>query len=412
MAIYTLSTNTSTASVVNGDTVVLPSTTILPSTYTAQITLAAGTSLVNLVPFSGQTVMGLVGNHTQAGALNARILLLTFSGSNWTIQISDDSLATVSPASVLPAILGGTGVATGGTVTSVSSGTLSPLFTSSVATSTTTPAISYSLTSAASGTLFGVSGSATAAPGFIAPGTANQLVGIKSTGNGIEYKSIVAGSNITVTPTAGQISIATTGLSIGDGPLLSGFHLYKPLNGTTAIGSGFYSATQGILNISGQLDGGAVLFAKQVTGDFTLITRVVTWFGLPFTSNYCTARICAMDGLTNASPITAAVGAIVHGSAGRFYVYRTTVNGSDNFTESGSVAANLWLKLVRSGNSWTSFFSTDGASWVAAMSAQTITPAADPYVGFACGSADTNSLGTSTAPIVYASFDNITLSQP
>lgn len=44
---------------------------------------------------------------------------------------------------------------TGGTVTSFSAGTLSPLFTTSVATATTTPALSFILTNAPAGTVFG-----------------------------------------------------------------------------------------------------------------------------------------------------------------------------------------------------------------------------------------------------------------
>lgn len=51
-----------------------------------------------------------------------------------------------------------------GTVTSVSSGNLTPLFTTSVATSTTTPVISYSLTAAAAYTILCNTTNATAAP--------------------------------------------------------------------------------------------------------------------------------------------------------------------------------------------------------------------------------------------------------
>jgi len=51
-----------------------------------------------------------------------------------------------------------------GTVTSFSSGNLSPLFTTSVATSTTTPALSFSLSNAGAGTIFGNATSSSAAP--------------------------------------------------------------------------------------------------------------------------------------------------------------------------------------------------------------------------------------------------------
>jgi hypothetical protein len=60
-----------------------------------------------------------------------------------------------------------------GTVTSVSSGTLSPLFTTSVATSTTTPAISYALSNASAHTFFGNFTGSSAAPSFGSPALAS-----------------------------------------------------------------------------------------------------------------------------------------------------------------------------------------------------------------------------------------------
>jgi hypothetical protein len=54
-----------------------------------------------------------------------------------------------------------------GTVTSFSSGNLSPLFTTSVATATTTPALSFTLSNAAAGTFLGNNTSSSAAPSYI-----------------------------------------------------------------------------------------------------------------------------------------------------------------------------------------------------------------------------------------------------
>jgi hypothetical protein len=56
----------------------------------------------------------------------------------------------------------------GGTVTSFSSGDLLPLFTTSVATSTTTPALSFSLSNVSTNTFFGRAASGTGTPSFIA----------------------------------------------------------------------------------------------------------------------------------------------------------------------------------------------------------------------------------------------------
>ena len=63
----------------------------------------------------------------------------------------------------------------GGTVTNFSSGNLVPLFTTSVATSTTTPTLSFSLSNAAAYTLFGNNTGAAAAPAYFSPLLASAL---------------------------------------------------------------------------------------------------------------------------------------------------------------------------------------------------------------------------------------------
>lgn len=46
--------------------------------------------------------------------------------------------------------------------------------------------------------------------GLSAIGSANQVLGVNTAATGLEYKSITAGAGITITPTAGVITIATT----------------------------------------------------------------------------------------------------------------------------------------------------------------------------------------------------------
>lgn len=100
-----------------------------------------------------------------------------------------------------------------GTVTSVSAGTLSPLFTTSVSTSTTTPALAFALTNAAAGTIFGNFTGSTGAPSYNTPGAADTILGKAHTGSGLEYKTVSAGSGITITPSAGAITIANAGVT-------------------------------------------------------------------------------------------------------------------------------------------------------------------------------------------------------
>jgi hypothetical protein len=117
----------------------------------------------------------------------------------------------------------GSGAGSGGTVTSFSSGNLSPLFTTSVATSTTTPVLSYALSAVSGFKVYGNFTSGSAAPSFGGPITSqmggtgtnstatNGQIPIGSTVGG-QYTpgTITAGSGITVTNGAGSITIAAT----------------------------------------------------------------------------------------------------------------------------------------------------------------------------------------------------------
>ena len=86
--------------------------------------------------------------------------------------------------------------ATSGTVTSFSAGNLSPLFTTTVATSTTTPALSFSLSNAAGGTVFGNATGSSGAPSY----TATPVLGINASVAGTLglATSVASGTTITL----------------------------------------------------------------------------------------------------------------------------------------------------------------------------------------------------------------------
>lgn len=106
--------------------------------------------------------------------VGADLGLALHAGANTTLTLSGSSLIIASTAS------GG-----GGTVTTFGAGTLSPLFTTSVGSPTTTPSLSFTLSNAACGTLFGVGdpGALTGAPSYLSvlPGT-NVILNWTATG--------------------------------------------------------------------------------------------------------------------------------------------------------------------------------------------------------------------------------------
>jgi hypothetical protein len=107
-------------------------------------------------------------------------LVLTTDGSSGSSTLRNDTLN-------IPVYSSGGG---GGTVSSFSAGTLSPLFTTSVATATTTPALTFALSNAAANTVFGNATAGSAAPSF------GQIV------NGqITNSTIVASTKLSATGT-------------------------------------------------------------------------------------------------------------------------------------------------------------------------------------------------------------------
>jgi len=63
------------------------------------------------------------------------------------------------------------------------------------------------------------------------------------------------------------------------------------------------------------------------------------------------------------------------------------------------------VKLVRSGNTFTSYASSDGSHWTQLGSSQTISMAPNVYVGLAVNSGSSSAQATAT-------FDNVTLTTP
>jgi RHS repeat-associated protein len=65
-------------------------------------------------------------------------------------------------------------------------------------------------------------------------------------------------------------------------------------------------------------------------------------------------------------------------------------------------ALPYWLKLVRSGNTFTSFYSIDGLNWVQLSTSQTVSMAQNVYIGLGVSNHSTTTLGTAT-------FDNVSI---
>lgn len=103
-----------------------------------------------------------------------------------------------------------------GTVTSFSAGTLSPLFTTSVATPTTTPDLSFSLSNAGANTYFGNATGSSAAPSYTAAGalTKSDDTNVTLTLGGNPSTSLLRSTSLTLGWT-GQLAVSRGGTGAG-----------------------------------------------------------------------------------------------------------------------------------------------------------------------------------------------------
>jgi hypothetical protein len=92
-------------------------------------------------------------------------------------------------------------------------------------------------------------------------------------------------------------------------------------------------------------------------------------------------------------------------AGGMEFIYRPTVAGESAWEGGSYLTAPYWLKLVRSGNVFTSYVSSDGVSWTQVGSGVTINMSSNAYVGLAVTSHDNAALCTAT-------FDNVAVTTP
>ncbi len=87
-------------------------------------------------------------------------------------------------------------------------------------------------------------------------------------------------------------------------------------------------------------------------------------------------------------------------SGSLYEAYRTS-GGSSSYTAVGGGAVPIWLKVVRSGSTFTGYRSSDGVNWTQAGTSQTITMAQNVYMGLA--------VAGSTSTAYSATFDNVSV---
>lgn len=175
-----------------------------------------------------------------------------------------------------------------------------------------------------------------------------------------------------------------------------------------------YASNTGLMNVMGcgaGIGGTSDQFQfayMPLTGDGTIIARVKN--EVPVNSFSATPNTGALAGVMIRNSLTGndtyalmALEPVVNGTAGgNVYSARTTLSGTATKTVLGNGrTVPSWIKLVRSGSTFTGYNSTDGLTWTSSGTT-TITMGSSVYVGLAVTATTATNRAT-------AQFDNISI---
>lgn len=237
----------------------------------------------------------------------------------------------------------------GGTVTSFSSGNLSPLFTTSVSNASTTPALSFTLSNAAANTYFGNGTGSSAAPSFTAAGSITKVddTNVTLTLGGTPTSSLLKSVSFTLGWT-GQLGISRggTGLSaVGSDVTLLGSNgtanvYLTPAITTTAAAIGFSrSSTTLNLNLpdADASNRGTVSTGTQTFAGAKTFSGAATVQGLLTGSAGVVGTATASQAAFNAAGVSDADYTVITAN--------TTLDNTNNVVVVGTLTADITISL-------------------------------------------------------------------
>jgi len=169
--------------------------------------------------------------------------------------------------------------------------------------------------------------------------------------------------------------------------------------GNASYASGVFTVRGAGAQICGTADAFHFVY-QSLTGNGTVVARLVSLQG---GLGNVAARVMIRNILDAGSANAKTADWRTYGQI--YFDLRTVEGGATS--EPGSVTAALpyWVKVSRSGSTYSSYASTDGVNWVQVGTSQSITMGQTVYVGLAVTS------GSTTIPAT-ATFDNVSITNP
>jgi len=206
-------------------------------------------------------------------------------------------------------------------------------------------------------------------------------------GNGESANSSVASA----TPQPGSLPSPWMDCDVGVATLWNGDAGDVGWPGSAAFGGGAYTVSGSGIDIWGTADSFRYAF-RAVSGDCTLVARVASLSNV----NNNVDPWAKAGVMIRESPNQDAANAFmsISGQNGSLFSWRPAT-GLPSASVSGAGTAPYWVKLVRSGNTFTGFASSQGITWTN-VGSQTIPMASDVFAGMAVTAHNNTELDTAT----------------
>jgi hypothetical protein len=172
--------------------------------------------------------------------------------------------------------------------------------------------------------------------------------------------------------------------------------------GTASYGNGVFSVSGAGTQIFGSADSFHFVY-QQLSGNGTLVARLTSAQGIagggaPYVGPYLGVMIRESLNANSTHALT-----VFRPNYHIQTIWRASTGGSTSSQDSSiSNPMPYWLKIVRSGTTFSSYASPDGVTWTQVGSNHTITMATNAYIGLAVSSSSNTTIETAT-------FDNVSI---
>jgi hypothetical protein len=219
----------------------------------------------------------------------------------------------------------------------------------------------------------------------------------------------------TTSPTPGSYTLTVTGTSASQtltAATTVKVWAHKDVGAVGVAGSTNYANGTGTFTISAAgpsiyntADGMHFVY-QPLSGDGSIVARIVTMSGMR-SGTSARAGVMIRESLNANSSHSYSAYSTWDNPTGApigINLRRNTTGSSTTFTNSGAISLPYWVKMVRSGTSFSAYISPNGSSWTQVGPTQTIVMGNNVYAGLAVTSNDNNNNS-----LVTATIDNVTI---